>query len=418
MFKKISITTFINLLFVFSFASTIIAFVFFLEWDKARYEQFQKQRYTLIANTFLTELQFIPSKQHLEELYKHFSVEQIYSSKEIIDILKHSKTLYIQESILGRIRVLELGNNHYIYIQNYGYNLMLKDKLSNTHSSIALFLFALMTFVMFILYINFIKKFIPLSRLNAQVEEFANGNLNIKIADYGEDEIGKIANNFKKAISYINELIESKNLFMRNMLHELKTPITKGRIIAESIEDVEDKEILIRAFERMNEIISNLAQIEKLTLQTQRLQKQPVKLSEVLDEVKKLLLQDTHSNYLIENYKDIEFEADPNLFAIVLKNLIDNGKKFSTDGKVKIVADDHSIQVISKGKPLKEPLKKYIEPFAQGEKRQSGFGLGLYIVKKVLDLHHFDFDYKYQDGENIFIINLYHCPISYSKEKK
>jgi two-component system OmpR family sensor kinase len=122
---------------------------------------------------------------------------------------------------------------------------MLKDKLSNTRSSIALFLFALMTFVMFILYINFIKKFLPLSRLNAQVEEFANGNLNIKIDDYGEDEIGQIAKNFKKAIEYINELIESKNLFMRNMLHELKTPITKGRIIAESIEDVEDKEYLV-----------------------------------------------------------------------------------------------------------------------------------------------------------------------------
>jgi len=415
MLKKISITTFINLLFVFSFTSTIVAFIFFLEWDKARYEQFLKQRYTLIANTFLTELQFLPSKKHLQELYKHFSLEEIKQNSEYLDILKKSKIMYIQESHLGRIRILSYNNNHYIYIQNIGYNLMLKDKLSNTHSSIALFLFALMTFVMFVLYINFIKKFIPLSRLNAQVEEFANGNLNIKISDYGEDEIGQIAKNFKKAIAYINELIESKNLFMRNMLHELKTPITKGRIIAESIDDVEDKEILIRAFERMNEIISNLAQIEKLTLKTQKLQKEKVTLSQLIQDVKKLLLYDVNSDKIIEDYKDIEFEADPNLLAIVLKNLIDNGKKFATDGKVKIKADDFSIRVISKGEPLKEPLESYIEPFAQGEKRQSGFGLGLYIVKKILDLHHFDFGYEYKNGENHFIINLYHCPVSYPK---
>jgi len=415
MLKKISITTFINLLFVFSFTSTIVAFIFFLEWDKARYEQFLKQRYTLIANTFLTELQFLPTKKHLQELYKHFSLEEVKQNKLLLDILKNSKTIYIQESHLGRIRILSYHKDHYIYIQNLGYNLMLKDKLSNTHSSIALFLFALMTFVMFVLYINFIKKFIPLSRLNAQVEEFANGNLNIKINDYGEDEIGQIAKNFKKAIEYINELIESKNLFMRNMLHELKTPITKGRIIAESIDDVEDKEILIKAFERMNEIISNLAQIEKLTLKTQKLQKQKVTLKELIEEVKKLLLYDINSNKIIENYKNIEFEADPNLMAIVLKNLIDNGKKFATDGKVKIESDGYSIRVISKGEPLKEPLKSYIEPFAQGEKRQSGFGLGLYIVKKILDLHHFDFGYEHKNGENHFIINLYHCPVSYPK---
>jgi len=415
MFKKISITTFINLLFVFSFTSTIVAFIFFLEWDKARYEQFLKQRYTLIGNTFLTELQFLPTKEHLQELYKHFSLEEVKQTTCCLDILKKSKTLYIQESHLGRIRILSYGNEHYIYIQNIGYNLMLKDKLSNTHSSIALFLFALMTFVMFVLYINLIKKFIPLSRLNAQVEEFANGNLNIKISDYGEDEIGQIAKNFKKAIEYINELIESKNLFMRNMLHELKTPITKGRIIAESIEDVEDKEILIKAFERMNEIISNLAQIEKLTLKTQKLQKQKITLSYTIQEVKKLLLYDMSSGKIFEEYKDIEFEADPNLFAIVMKNLIDNGKKFATDGKVRIVADECSIRVISKGEPLKEPFSNYIEPFAQGEKRQSGFGLGLYIVKKILDLHHFDFSYEHKNGENHFIINLYHCQVSYPK---
>ena len=409
MLKKISITTFINLLFVFSFISTIVAFIFFLEWDKARYEQFSRQRYTMIANTFLNELQYLPTKKHLGELCDYFSLDRVQSQKEYLDILRCSKVIYIQESPLGRVRILKHDAKNYIYIQNIGYNLMLRDTVSNTHSSIALFLFALITFVMFVLYINFIKKFLPLSRLNAEVEEFANGNLNINIKDYGEDEIGQIAKNFKKAIAYINELIESKNLFMRNMLHELKTPITKGRIIAESVDDIEDKEILIRAFDRMNEIISNLAQIEKLTLQTQKLQKQKVKLSQVVEDVKKLLLYDLNSESIIENFKDIELDVDPHLFAIVLKNLIDNGKKFSPDKKVKILTDEFSIRVISKGKPLKEDFKNYIEPFAQGEKRQSGFGLGLYIVKKILDLHHFDFQYEYKEGENHFIINFSHC---------
>jgi len=49
-------------------------------------------------------------------------------------------------------------------------------------------------------------------------------------------------------------------------------------------------------------------------------------------------------------------------------------------------------------------LEKYIEPFLQGEKRQSGFGLGLYIVKKILDLHRYKLKYEYKNNENIFVI--------------
>ncbi len=415
MFKKISITTFINLLFVFSFISTIIAFIFFLEWDKNRFSIFLQQRYAVISNTILTELQFLPNNQRLEELYKHFSLKSVNSSSRVLDILKRGKVLYIQETRLGRVRIIKYKHKNYMFIQNIGYNLMLEDLMANKRSKIALFLFALMTGIMFFLYIVFIKKLIPLSRLNAQIEEFANGNLQIKIDDYGKDEIGQIANSFKKAIEYINELIESKNLFMRNMLHELKTPITKGRIIAESIEDVEDKEILIRAFERMNEIISNLAQIEKLTLKTQKLEPKEVKLSTLVSETKKLLLVDEDSEHIKEEYKDITLFVDPNLFSIVLKNLIDNGKKFSPDKTVTIKADDTKIEIISKGEKLKEPLNSYIEPFSQGEKRQSGFGLGLYIVKKIIDLHHFDFSYYYKDGENHFVINFSHCEVSYPK---
>jgi len=415
MFKKISITTFINLLFVFSFISIIFAFIFFLEWDKNRYSAFLEQRYAVITNTIFTELQFLPTQKRLEQIYAHFSLKSLNSTKKVLEVLRNGKVIFIQETRLGRVRIIKYKHKTYIFIQNIGYNIMLEDMMANKRSKIALFLFALMSGIMFLLYITFIKKLIPLSRLNAQIEEFASGNLNIKIADYGKDEIGQIAKSFKKAIGYINELIESKNLFMRNMLHELKTPITKGRIIAESIDSVEDKEILIRAFERMNEIISNLAQIEKLTLKTQKLELQEVKLSKLLTETKKLLLVDEKSEQIKEKYEDITLQVDPNLFAIVLKNLIDNGKKFSPNKSVIIKSDKEKLEIISKGEKLKAPLEHYIEPFAQGEKRQSGFGLGLYIVKKILDLHHFDFDYYYKDGENHFVINFAYCQVSYPK---
>jgi len=51
-------------------------------------------------------------------------------------------------------------------------------------------------------------------------------------------------------------------------MHELKTPITKGRIAVEMIEESSSKKTLIRAFERMNELIKELAYIERITTQS------------------------------------------------------------------------------------------------------------------------------------------------------
>ncbi len=53
---------------------------------------------------------------------------------------------------------------------------------------------------------------------------------------------------------------------MRNIMHELKTPITKGRIIIETIDDDMAKRVLKNAFERMNELISDLAEVERVTM--------------------------------------------------------------------------------------------------------------------------------------------------------
>ena len=48
----------------------------------------------------------------------------------------------------------------------------------------------------------------------------------------------------------------------------------------------------------------------------------------------------------------------------------------------------------------------YTDAFYQEDKRSSGFGLGLYIVKAIVNLHKFSLDYEYVDGKNCFIIKL------------
>ena len=403
--KNISITAFINTIFVIAFIAILTTFWLFNSWDKERHVIYEKQRYAVMADAFLSGLQFSPTKEQLEGLYKYFNVESVYKEEDRLDIVNNAKHLYVKQSSFGRVRIFVTKKAKYIYVQNYGYNLMLKDLKPKKYSQeIALFLLGLISAIMIFIYMTLMKKLSPLRRLNREVMAFGSGDLDVEITNYGNDEIGKIAKSFNKAIKSIKQNIDSKNLFMRNMMHELKTPITKGRIVVETLEDDEEREILIRAFDRMNEIITELAQVEKITSKNLKHDIKTVKFSQIVEGAKSLLLD--QNDYITEEYEDFEMRGDARLLAVALKNLLDNGIKFSTNQQVIIKANNRKIEIISKSKALEAPLSYYIEPFSQGEKKADGFGLGLYIVKSILDIHKYHFSYLYDKKNSIFSINL------------
>ena len=146
------------------------------------------------------------------------------------------------------------------------HNLLLEDdRAENYYFEIAIALGIFLIGLLLLLYLAVLRKLYPLKKLHKQIQRFAQGDMQTRITYLYDDEIGKIAKSFDDAIVHINALSTSKNLFMRNLMHELKTPITKGRIVVEMIEDEASKKILIRAFERMNELISELAEIERVT---------------------------------------------------------------------------------------------------------------------------------------------------------
>ena len=107
-----------------------------------------------------------------------------------------------------------------------------------------------------------------------------------------------------------------------------------------------------------------------------------------------------------KNIEDFWFEVDIYMMSIALKNLIDNAIKFSKDKKAIVEANKDAIKIISTGEALKNELSFYTDAFYQEEKRSSGFGLGLYIVKTIVNLHKFKLEYEHIDGKNYFIIDI------------
>lgn len=405
MIRNISISTFVNIIFGFAFLAIFITFATFIRYDKQKHDLNLQNRYELIAENFLILFQDYPTSSKLNELYDKLNVKPINNFERKLEIINNAQELTINQNYLGTYRVYKFDEIYYIYVQQYGYNVMLKDSKHHNYNVAFIIVGLILSLALFLLLYEIInRKLRPLKELNRKIIEFSNGNKDIRLDYKSDDELGTIAKNFNEAISIINYQSNSKDLFMRNMMHELKTPITKAMFIAEGLEDERIKQNLQRAFRRMDDIIKELATVEKITSKSRILYKERVNFQAIFDKTLELMLID--SQRIDVKIEDFWFEVDVYMLSIALKNLIDNAIKFSEDKKAILKADKNSIQIISKAPELKNNLSFYTDAFYQEDKRSSGFGLGLYIVQAILNLHKFKFKYKHKDGYNNFSIEL------------
>jgi two-component system OmpR family sensor kinase len=404
--KNLSVTTFIHILFSVTIAILIATFLLFISWDRDRSKIEEFKRYQLISVTFLSKLQSSPTPEELETLYKELHVKPIPKEKLAAlkkEIQQKGNTLFSGGSSAGGVRVFNIEGKHYLNVQRMSYNLMLENNLpKNYYFEIAIASGIFIILLLLLIYLAVLKKLYPLKKLHKQIQRFAQGDMNTRISYEHDDEIGKIAKSFDDAIVHINQLSTSKNLFMRNMMHELKTPITKGRIVVEMLDDEATKKILVRAFERMNELISELADLEKVTSQSFEPDFEYLMLSEIINESRELLMSQT--SCLKVEVEDLALTTDKKLMALVIKNLIDNAIKYGTGECVLLHTNYNIVEVISEGSALEHELSYYTEPFSQAEKRSSGFGLGLYIVHNILEKLGYKLGYRHDDGKNVFML--------------
>lgn len=264
-------------------------------------------------------------------------------------------------------------------------------------------LYAYLTIIWIILF-SFsyvLRSFYPLRKLRDNIKKFADGDLNVSFKVKGKDEISEVSNEFDNAAKKINSLIESRNLFLRNIMHELKTPITKGRFSVEMLEETKYKNRLLNVFIRMEGLINEMALIEQISSGFEQTRVEEYRAVDVIYEAIDLGFFESE-NYTLDISEDLMLHVDYKLFATAIKNMIDNAIKYSEDKKVIITAREGKILFENYGKGLDEPLGYYIEPFTKSHKAVQSFGLGLYIVNAILEAHGYTLMYEHLNGWNRF----------------
>ena len=265
------------------------------------------------------------------------------------------------------------------------------------------------------------------------VEDVDSGHKDKRIEMKGNTELKDFAFHFNQIMDQNNELDESRQEFVSNVSHELKTPITSIKVLADSLNMQEDVPVelykefmqdIAKEIDRENKIIEDLLALVRMDKKASPLNLSSVNLNELLEMVLKRLkpiAQKKNVEMLFESFRPVVAEIDEVKFTQVISNLVENAIKYNVvDGwvHVSLNADYQYFYVRVEDSGIGIPMEsqnKVFERFYRVDKARSretgGTGLGLAIVKNIILMHHGTI--KMHSEENIGTTFTLRIPLNY-----
>ena len=401
--KRSSVFYTITFIFALALTSIFLAFLWLMDYDKQNYARELNAKYSTIARNQLFLMSGIINEKEYERQTGDFKMPEITNERQKEEILANATVLEEISADIGSSAIMIYQNHHYLKVQHVDKVLLLKDNDYQPYRyDIIKIIFSLVAIILLAAYVFVIRKLKPLRKLKRQIAKFAAGEIDeVQNVSSGNDEISEVAEAFYDAVSQIKNLNASRKLFLRNIMHELKTPITKGRLAAEMIEKSKNQERLVSVFIKLENLINEFAAVEQVTSNIALNNTKICRIDDVIDEALDIAMVDP-GQVTISKLEDVNLNADFKLLAIAAKNMIDNALKYSPNKHVNITITRESIKFINEGERLSKELRHYVEPFTKGESAQKSFGLGLYIVENIIKAHKLTLGYEYKNGLNVF----------------
>ena len=286
-------------------------------------------------------------------------------------------------------------------------------------------------FVALLVSSRFLNK--PVRRLTDIVANVNAGHTDERIPMKGYTEIREIAEDFNGIMDKANETDQSRAEFVSNVSHELKTPITSIKVLAESLNTQENVPIevyqefmqdIVSEIDRESKIIEDLLTLVRMDKTTASLNITSVNMNELLEMTLKRLkpiAQKKNIELLFESFRPVVAQIDEVKMTQVISNLVENAIKYNVDDgwvHVSLNADYQYfyIRVEDSGIGIpEESINKIFERFYRVDKARSretgGTGLGLAIVRNIIIMHHGTI--KVHSEENIGTTFTMRVPLNY-----
>jgi signal transduction histidine kinase len=275
------------------------------------------------------------------------------------------------------------------------------------------------------------QSFAPIDILNKQIGRITQNRLNERVpVSKSQDELNQLASNFNQMLVRIESAFHVQRSFIQHASHELRTPLAN---LVASCESALNKNLTLEEYraliESLNEEHRNLVELTNALLllskyesESDQMILQEIRADEILfatvDDVQqqypKHMIQFSF-NELPQNEKELTIKSNEVLLKTAIGNLLRNACKYSDNDKVIIslivTSENTRFEFKNTGQTIDDDeLELLMQPFFRGRnaERQKGYGLGLSIAYRIVELHKGKLFYSKETNTNIFTLELPH----------
>ena len=363
-------------------------------------------------------------------IYSSIINRKVVWDENILKKLDQKSKIFTENNgkeILGVVKKIDKKK---FYIITQAEDIYGNSKLSFLKYLLMFCYFLTTTFVGIFSYLFVEKQLKPLEKCQKEITKITAQKLTTQLPENKtNDEISILARAFNTMILRLNDAFLSQKEFTASASHEIRTPLTRMAFQLENLKNSENHSDKTKAtLQKITDEVHQLSDLTNSLLLLSKFDKENIQnifTEERIDEI----IFDSYET-ILKNFPNLKLdfiienngEDEPNLFVkgnkslleIVFNNLLKNAALYSENEEAKIRILDNKnilkIEISNSGKTIsEEEQSRLFEAFMRGENSQNinGSGLGLRIVKRILEYHKADIIYQTSPSVNLFIITFY-----------
>jgi len=412
---------FLKLLIIFSLTGVsviclVMTFHHFLLQPEGR--GYLQQNISQYVNYIIEDVGVPPDKIKAQKLASELSLEIGYEGPDMkwstFDEMPSIESIKSHFDNPADVNGWHRGKFYHISEKN-GYNFIVASSFKNQMAMRGELILFMMFLILLILTgtwaaIRWVLK--PIKWLTEGLVRVGEGDFTHKVPENRKDELGKLAISFNTMTDKIQDMIKARDHLLRDVSHELRSPITRAKVALELIKDEDLQKSIGDDLTEMEKMISEILESEKLI--NGGLKKSRTNLAEIITETIEKYKSEPAKVVLQKMPEIIMLELDAELIKTVLKNVIENALKYSSQQdkpvEVSITVQPEevivTVQDYGYGIPEKD-LPNIFEPFYRVDQSRSketgGYGLGLSLSKKIIDAHEGEIEIESEEGKGTVV---------------
>lgn len=371
-----------------------------------------------------SEISFTVTCEGQTKSYGHVNKKLILKDDELKTLATSKDKSLRSEGIISQYaKAFKIDNQTYVITVQKDFSAT-KDIFMKSYTSAAI-IFMMTGSIVFLIVADIIVK--PISRLTKVTDELAKGNYKVRVNYEGKDEISSLYASFNQMAVRLAKQETIRQQFISDVSHEFQTPLTAISGFAtilknENLTDEQRKkyaDIILFNSNRLSHLSKNMLQLTLLDGEDTALDKTEFPLIEQLNRVIEMednaaLSKDIEIEF-IHPRKEFIIEADESRMEQVWINLLSNAIKYTNEHgvvtvEVRRTPTELQVRFEDTGVGMSQDAISHIfERFYRQDKSRTieGNGLGLSIVKRIIDLHHYKIDVESQeDVGSVFTVYI------------